>query len=78
MTTEAGTQGCLALIACKHHLEEALAALQGIDVENGADLQSQLLSLHAQVERMHDQLRRQAATRHTALEKEPHLSHTSA
>ena len=76
MTTEAGTQGCLALIACKHHLEEALAALQGFD--SGADLQTQLLALHAQVERMHDQLRRQAATRQAALQTEPHLMHTSA
>ncbi|MCY4359679.1 MAG: hypothetical protein OXC47_03320 [Cyanobacteria bacterium MAG APA_bin_95] len=76
MTTEAGTQGCLALIACKHHLEEALAALEGID--SGGDLQNQLLTLHAQVERMHDQLRRQAATRQAHLRKEPHLMHTSA
>ncbi len=76
MTTEAGTQGCLALIACKHHLEEAMAALQGL--ESGGDLQAQLLTLHAQVERMHDQLRREAATRQAALQNEPHLLHTSA
>lgn len=76
MTTEAGTQGCLALIACKHHLEEALAALQGFD--SGSDLQDQLLTLHAQVERMHDQLRRQAAKRQAPLQDGPHLMHTTA
>lgn len=76
MTTEAGTQGCLALIACKHHLEGALAALQGLD--GGGDLQAQLLTFHAQVERMHDQLRRQAATRQAGLQKGPRLMHTSA
>lgn len=75
MTTEAGTQGCLALIACKHHLEEALAALQGFDSDG--DLQGQLLTLHAQVERMHDQLRRQAAKRQDTFQKEPHLMHTT-
>lgn len=75
MTTEAGTQGCLALIACKHHLEEALAALQGFD--SGSDLQDQLLSLHAQVERMHDQLRRQAASRDIAPQDDHHLTHTT-
>ena len=76
MTTEAGTQGCLALIACKHHLEEAMAALQGID--NGSHLQDQLLTLHAQVEHMHDQLRRQAATRQGMRQQELHLTPTSA
>ena len=75
MTTEAGTQGCLALIACKHHLEEAMAALQGID--NSSDLQDQLLTLHAQVERMHDQLRRQAAMRQATLREEPRMMGTS-
>ena len=76
MTTEAGTQGCLALIACKHHLEEALAALQGF--ENGSDLQNQLLTLHAQVERMHDQLRRQAAKRQATLQDSSPLMRTTA
>lgn len=76
MTTEAGTQGCLALIACKYHLEEALAALQGFD--SGGDLQEKLLTLHARVEHMHDQLRRQAAKRQTAPQEKPHLMHTSA
>lgn len=75
MATEAGTQGCLALIACKHHLEEALAALQGFD--SGSDLQDQLLTLHAQVERMHDQLRRQAASRETTPQDGTHLTHTT-
>ena len=75
MTTEAGTQGCLALIACKHHLEEALAALQGFD--SGGDLQDKILTLHAQVERMHDQLRRQAAKRQAAPQEDPRLTHTS-
>ncbi|KKZ15420.1 MAG: hypothetical protein TH68_00400 [Candidatus Synechococcus spongiarum 142] len=75
MTTEAGTQGCLALIACKHHLEEALAALQGFD--SGGDLQDKILTLHAQVERMHDQLRRQAAKRQAAPQEDPRLMHTS-
>ncbi|KKZ12946.1 MAG: hypothetical protein TE42_02460 [Candidatus Synechococcus spongiarum SP3] len=75
MTTEAGTQGCLALIACKHHLEEALAALQGFD--SSSDLQDQLLTLHAQVERMHDQLRRQAAKRQASLQTVPHRMHTT-
>ena len=76
MTTEAGTQGCLALIACKHHLEEALAALQGF--ESGSDLQNQLLTLHAQVERMHDQLRRQAAKRQATLQDSSPLMRTTA
>ena len=75
MTTEAGTPGCLALIACKQHLEEAMAALQGF--EDGGDLQAKLLSLHAQVESMHEQLRRQAATRRATLRKEPYLASTS-
>ncbi|MCY4055652.1 MAG: hypothetical protein OXF25_00075 [Cyanobacteria bacterium MAG CAR3_bin_5] len=75
MTTEAGTQGCLALIACKHHLEEAMAALQGL--EGGGDLQDQLLTLHAQVEHMHDQLRRQAAKRRATAQGEPRLMSAS-
>lgn len=75
MTTEAGTQGCLALIACKHHLEEAMAALQGFD--SGGDLQDKLLTLHARVERMHDQLRRQAARRRANAQDEPHLMSAS-
>ncbi len=71
MTTEAGTQGCLALISCKHHLEAALDALQGID--NSSALQGQLLTIHAQVDHMHEQLRHQALERQALPQQEPQL-----
>ena len=61
MTTEAGTQGCLGLMRCKEHLEEALLAVQ--DVANTEHIQSQLLGIHSQVEGMHELLRRKARER---------------
>ncbi|MCY3654631.1 MAG: hypothetical protein OXG70_06345 [Cyanobacteria bacterium MAG IRC1_bin_28] len=52
-----------------------MAALQGFD--GGGDLQDKLLTLHARVEHMHDQLRRQAARRRTTAQDEPRLMSTS-
>lgn len=64
MTTEAGTQGCLGLMRCKQHLEEALLAVE--DVDSTEHIQSQLLAIHSQVEAMHESLRRRARERMAA------------
>ncbi|TGG84395.1 MAG: hypothetical protein ERJ67_11665 [Aphanocapsa feldmannii 277cV] len=64
MSTEAGTTCCLALIRCKQQMEDALLSLQA--VENTETIRQQILSVHAQLEEMHEQVRVRVAKQHLA------------